>query len=321
MSRARDHLSREEIARFTRASDAMGWLAVLGDWAMIAGAFALVAWRANAWTVSLAVVLLGGRQLGLAVLMHEASHGSLFRTRGLNRFVGRWLCGAPTGSDLDRYRVHHLAHHSFTGTARDPDRCLVRPFPTTRAALARKVLRDLSGLTGVKRLVGLLAMDFGFITYTASGDASRVVDPEPWPRRLALGLGRIAPPLLANGALFATLAALGHAELYALWAVAWLTTFSLFLRIRAIGEHACTEASADALRNTRTVRAGPLARLLVAPHGVHFHLEHHLLMTVPYFRLGALHRVLVARGVLDESPVAPGYLSVLRHVTLSRAGG
>ena len=315
MSRARDHLTREEIARFTRASDLMGWLAVLGDWAIIAAALALAAWRPAAWSVAIALLLLGGRQLGLAILMHEGSHGSLFRTRALNTVVGRWLCGAPIGIDIDRYRVHHLAHHSFTGTERDPDLCLVRPFPTTRAAFARKLARDLVGLTGIKRLVGLLAMDFGFITYTASGDAERITDPEPWPRRLAVGLRRVAPPLVVNASLFALLWALGHGWVYLLWVGAWLTTFSLFLRIRAIAEHACTELSAEPLRNTRTVRAGPLARLFVAPHGVCFHLEHHLLMTVPYFRLQALHRLLVERGALDESPVASSYLLVLRRAT------
>lgn len=293
----------------------MGWLAVLGDWAIAAGSFALVAWRPTVWSVAIALVLLGGRQLGLAVLMHEASHGSLFRTRALNRWVGRWLCGAAIGIDIERYRSHHLAHHSFTGTDRDPDMCLVRPFPTTRSGLARKLLRDLVGLTGLKRIVGLLAMDFGFITYTASGDAERISGPPPWPERLRVGVRRLAPGLLVNGALFAVLTALGQPMLYLLWVAAWLTTFSAFLRIRAIAEHACTEQDADPLRNTRTVRAGPLARLFVAPHGVCFHLEHHLLMTVPYFRLGALHRVLVERGVLDESPVADGYLAVLRRAT------
>lgn len=313
MTRASDHLSREEIAHFTRASDAMGWLAVAGDWAIIGAAFALAA--TSVWAIPFALALLGGRQLGLAVLMHEASHHSLFRTRALNTSVGRWLCGAPVAVDIERYRKHHLAHHSFTGTERDPDLCLVRPFPTTRAGLARKLGRDLLGITGLKRLVGLLAMDFGFITYTASGDAERIVAPEPWPRRLARGFRRLAPAALVNAALFALLALAGHAWLYGLWALAWLTTFSAFMRIRAIAEHACTEASAEPLRNTRTVRAGPLARLFVAPHGVCFHLEHHLLMTVPYFRLAALHRLLVARGVLAQSPVATGYLAVLRRAS------
>jgi len=100
--------------------------------------------------------------------------------------------------------------------------------------------------------------------------------------------------------------------LYLVWAGAWLSTFSLFLRVRAIAEHACTERSPDMLRNTRTTHANLLARATVAPHRVNFHLAHHFLMTVPFFRLPELHALLMARGALSESAVATGYLPVLR---------
>ena len=45
--------------------------------------------------------------------------------------------------------------------------------------------------------------------------------------------------------------------------------------------------NADPLRNTRTTRATPLARLLVAPYFVNYHLEHHLFLFVPCWRLPA----------------------------------
>ena len=100
--------------------------------------------------------------------------------------------------------------------------------------------------------------------------------------------------------------------MYAAWLVAFVTSFPLAVRVRSIAEHACTEASPDPLRNTRTTLAGPLARLLVAPHRVGYHLEHHLLMTVPCFRLPEMHRLLASRGALPEEAVSRGYLPVLR---------
>ncbi|MGZ3475288.1 MAG: low temperature requirement protein A [Polyangiales bacterium] len=100
---------------------------------------------------------------------------------------------------------------------------------------------------------------------------------------------------------------------YATWIVAWFTTYGLFIRIRSMAEHACLEGGRDPLRNTRTTHASLLARLTVAPHEVGFHLEHHLLPTVPYFRLRALHRRL--RAHIPESALAPSYLSVLRTVS------
>jgi fatty acid desaturase len=85
------------------------------------------------------------------------------------------------------------------------------------------------------------------------------------------------------------------------------------MRIRSIAEHAVIDDPADPLGNTRTTRANLLERLLLAPNRVNFHLEHHLLMTVPHYKLARLHRVLKERGVLAGACVASGYLEVLRR--------
>ncbi len=46
------------------------------------------------------MVVLGGRQLALAVMMHEAAHGTLFKTRFLNDVVGDLVCARPVGADV-----------------------------------------------------------------------------------------------------------------------------------------------------------------------------------------------------------------------------
>jgi len=311
MTAANRILSKAELEALTRASDLRGAAAVAFDWAVIGGALALAGAWPHPLTVVLALLVIGGRQLGLAVLMHEAAHRSLFRTRGLNRLVGHWLCGAPIGQDVDRYRKHHLHHHVHTGTDRDPDTVLVDPFPTTRGSLLRKVARDLLGVTGLKRVAGQLAMDFDFIGYTASGH--RVEPPALAPaRRLRNGLRRVAPVALTNLALLGACVACGAGWVYLLWVAAWLTTFSLFVRVRSIAEHAVTERTDDMFRNTRSVEASWLARAFVAPHGVGLHLEHHLVPTVPYFRLPALRRLLRERGLLEGTHAATRYRDVLR---------
>jgi fatty acid desaturase len=50
--------------------------------------------------------------------------------------------------------------------------------------------------------------------------------------------------------------------------------------------------------NTRTTHAGFLARATVAPIRVNFHVEHHVLPSVPYFRLPRLHALLRERGAV-----------------------
>jgi fatty acid desaturase len=156
-------------------------------------------------------------------------------------------------------------------------------------------------------------MDLGFVEYTASTGLVRR-PPMSVGARLRLGVRHLGPVVVANGALLGILTAVGHPALYLLWVGAWCTTYSVVLRIRSIAEHACTEATDDPLRNTRTTAASWPVRLVLAPHHVNYHLEHHLLMTVPHWRLPAMHRVLRERGVFGPHNHAPGYLAVLRGV-------
>jgi fatty acid desaturase len=311
MTRAKDLLSRDEIRALVRRSDLRGGWAIVSTWAIIGSALAVLAAFPNPLTFLAAVIVIGGRQLGLVVLMHEAAHRTLFENRFGNDLLTDWLCARPMWSDIARYRAHHHRHHSRTNTPEDPDLSLVTPYPTTRRSLARKLARDAIGVTGAKRLVGLLLIDLGFYAYTVSGDAIRR-PPSPALEHLREGLRRLPGVALSNAALFAICALAGHGWVYAAWVVAYLTVFSVVLRIRSLAEHACTELGDDPLRNTRTTRAGPLARLLVAPFGVNFHLEHHLLVSVPYHRLAAMHRLLRERGAIGP---APSYTDVLTSVS------
>ena len=76
-------------------------------------------------------MVIGTRQLGLAILMHDAAHGLLFDNRRLNEWVATWLCAAPVFTSLQLYRPYHLTHHRHTQQAEDPDLGLSAPFPIT----------------------------------------------------------------------------------------------------------------------------------------------------------------------------------------------
>jgi len=295
-------LSRDEVDALLRVSDLRGLASLALDWALIAAAFALVYVRPNPLTVLLALFVIGGRQLGLAILMHEAAHRTLLRDRRLNDWVGNWLCAYPVWGDIHPYRRYHLQHHAKTGTDADPDLGLAAPFPVTKASFRRKVWRDLSGQTGFKRARATLKRDLG----ATQGKA----------RRLAgAGLASLQGVVLTNLVLFALVSALGCPALYLLWVVAWLTTYRLVSRLRSIAEHGMVPDQLDPLRNTRTTIPRWWERPLLAPNRVNFHLEHHLLMTVPHHNLPRLHRLLRERGALDESCIASGYLSVFRLAT------
>jgi fatty acid desaturase len=118
--------------------------------------------------------------------------------------------------------------------------------------------------------------------------------------------------LVTNLVLLGSLAALGRPELYLLWVGAWFTTYTFVTRLRAIAEHGMVPDPADPLRNTRTVETRWWERLLIAPNAVNYHLEHHLIMTVPHYHLRRMHRLLRERGVLDHALVSVGYPAILK---------
>jgi hypothetical protein len=86
---AGDVLTLEELVLFRRASARRGGLLIAHAWLTIPAAAALyVAWP-SALTLALAIVIIGARQLGLLVLMHETAHWLLFPQARLNTWGGR----------------------------------------------------------------------------------------------------------------------------------------------------------------------------------------------------------------------------------------
>ena len=314
-----DIFTRDEIRMLTERSDLMGFSAVGFTWGVIVLSFVALAWAATQpLTIAIPVFVLGfivlaGRHLGLAILHHEAAHKTLFKTPWLNDVLADWICARPIWNDVKKYRVHHFMHHTKTGQADDTDLSLVAPFPVSRASLARKLFRDVVGLTGLKYLLGRVLMDAGIIKWTVANDVVKLPqEGRPWWDYPITFFRNSAGMLITNGILLGLLWASGHPWLYAVWVLSYITPFPLFLRIRSLAEHACTERTTDMFLNTRSTRAGFLARATVAPIRVNYHIEHHVMASVPYFRLPLMHRMLRERGAVSAPP---GYLDVLRIVS------
>jgi len=293
-------LSAEELERVRARSDLLGVFYTLNAWAWIAGAMALFAWWPNPLTFLIGVMIVGGRQLGLAVLMHDAAHRALTRSAKLNDFLGQWLAAKPLGVDMPAYRAYHLKHHAHVQSEKDPDLGLSAPFPITRESLRRKIVRDLTGQTFWKQRK---AQFLG-----ALGPKDR-----PLPHRLRHLAERLGPFYAINLALLAGLSLLGHWYLYfLLWLLPLATWNMMITRVRNIAEHACVPKDEDPFLNARTTYADPVTRLVLAPYWVNYHVEHHMFMWVPCYRLPALHKMLIAKGYGPRMEIRPNYLSVLK---------
>lgn len=308
-----DYLNKEELNDLLERSDWRAAWEVFFSWALIALTFIGVGFYPNVGTILLACVILGGRQVALAILMHDSSHGSLFKRKKTNQRIGQWLCAYPIFHNAEEYRHYHLQHHSFTGSDKDPDLPIAKSYPTTGLGFVRKVFRDLSGQTGLKGYIGIFMMHLGFLKYSLGGLVIKI-DQKSRKRSdlLRQAYRNLAGPFLTNALLFGIMYAFGAPWLYLLWIGSLLTTHTLFLRIRALAEHGVTPDLKDPLLNTRTTKAAWWARLTWAPHNVNYHLEHHLMMTVPCYRLPKMHKLLQERGFFKNACYEASYLNIFK---------
>ena len=100
-----------------------------------------------------------------------------------------------------------------------------------------------------------------------------------------------------------------------LWWIPKLTIFSLFYRLRSISEHACTSGQDD-FTHTRTTLSSNFVRYFIAPLNVNYHLEHHLFMFVPCYKLKKAHEMILEKHKNEDLEIKSGYVSMLRSVLI-----
>ena len=292
-----EFFSPEEWQNLSARSNWMGLLLVAHCWLVIGGAIAIgVIWPI---TIPLAVMLIGNRQLGLFILMHDAAHGALHANRRVNDFVGKWFCG----TDLHAYRAYHLQHHRFVQQTDDPDLILSAPFPISRDSLKRKMIRDLTGQTFFKQRLGAL---------TAALKARK--PGESLPAIGAAELKRQPHFYLSNAVGLVLFSAAGFGWAWVLmWLLPMATWLALITRLRNISEHALVvQNERDPLRHARTTHANLLERLFIAPYWVNYHCEHHMFTQIACWKLPQAHRILARQGVTSRMEMQPGYLAMLK---------
>lgn len=305
------YLTLEEQKRLLEKSDLKGALTIAYVWSVIVISFGLVFLFPHILSVILALFLLGGQQLACSIIMHDTSHKSLFHTRWMNDFFGKWFGGYPVFNDMLRYRSYHIKHHVHTGLEDDPDLNLTYGYPAGKKSLLRKFFRDLSGITGIKTTVALIMMHLGYLEYDQGNNPQRIDQSHrTWSEFFGTAYYNLKGPLLANLILFGILS-IFNPLLYLLWIGAYLTTFQLFVRIRSIAEHSMIEDRENPLINTRTTNANWIESLFLAPLNVNYHLEHHMLMGVPCYNLPKMHSLIKERGFYKEGTLASGYLEIL----------
>jgi fatty acid desaturase len=289
-----ESLTPEEAVALTALSARRTWGAILGDYAVIGGAVALVALISDAAVIALAVLLVARQQHALAILIHEGVHYRLFRSKPLNDFVARFLLSAPLFLSYEGYRRTHLDHHRYTMTARDPDLRFVSGFPISKRRFSLSLLADCVGIS----------YSFVLLHYYRQALAAARTVPE--------ALLAVVPGIGLNGAALAGLWVSGYGMLYLVcWVIPMFCVLPLFLHLRGILEHGGHKADRNPMNCTWTVINGAQT-FFIAPHHINYHVEHHGYPAVPHFNLPKLHVLLRKRGVLPMRNVRSSYASILR---------
>lgn len=296
----KDYLNKSEIEYFTERSNGQAWQMLLWNWLSIFLILFAVYYWTNPLMIILAIIFLGGRQLGLAVIMHECGHNTFFTSPGMNRFVGQWLSAAPIFNDLTLFFNDHRQHHQKAGTDEDPNLVNYQAYPVSRKSFKRKVTRDLTARTGSGLISAVIVAALGVFSKEKRAAATPALKMLWGQLVLALALTITMSPWL-----------------YLVWLASIMTSFMLIVRIRQIAEHAAVPDlfDADARNNSRTTIPRWWERPLIAPNYVNYHLEHHFMASVPCYKLPELHRLMKSKGAYEDTHIYQGYGEVISRAT------
>lgn len=258
------------------ALQAVPFLLVPAIYLCAARAAAAATWPgAGAW------VALGGLfYMWLGIYGHDCTHDAYSHHKLRNRLMGTWIL-AHAFASFEAYRALHLSHHQHTGFDDDPSG-------------DSPAIQDGANLV-THFLFVLLPLGFPLFQVVPGWLAALGIEPRPYPQVVRR---RIRQDFLFVVTMHAGLVALLGWRGWAFYHLVFLTGTFFILQLLGFN-HVFTEVYTDCcLLNTRNIGSGPWMQLFTLNAG--FHVEHHILPKVPWYRLPAVHRIL-----MEEAGGAP----------------
>ena len=170
-----------------------------------------------------------------------------------------------------------MAHHRQEFGPDEPDIPLYIGYPIGAASLRRKLVRDITGRTGL-RLLREQSRGLPFVR----------------PRACAGRCGRSSPcrPCCSRRRSRPATRSCTHC----CGSCPYLTVWRVINRLRSIAEHGGLEASSDRRITTHSVTQHPIARFLLVPYNIGWHLAHHVDAGVPFRNLPRYHKAMIESG-------------------------
>ncbi|MEM8747301.1 MAG: fatty acid desaturase [Actinomycetota bacterium] len=278
---------RDELRRIPNARNVVAVLATWGwSFGLVIAAGVVHTW----WAYLVAFVFMARGHVCLNILAHESAHRLLFSRRFANDHLGRWLLGYPSFQPTLTYRRSHFAHHRDEMGPEEPDLSMYSGYPLAADSWRRKLRRDATGESGLKRLRQLV-----IAARRGKTEAIQVLGVQVVMLAVSIAVGR---PLM-----------------YVVWLASWMTIWQVSNRLRAIAEHGGMKRSRDRRETTHVIEQSRLARFWMVPYHTGWHLAHHVDMGVPWRNLPELHDRLVEVGWITPEITYPNYRTFWRALT------
>ena len=293
------YLPSKRLAELNQIDSRTATAAVIGTVATLVGVIAIALLTWNLIFVAAAIVIIGTRQHALIVLAHDATHYRLFKSRWLNDLVGG-ACGMVCCVSMHTYRIIHRLHHNHLYQKQDPDIPLHGGYPRGCSYLAKRLLRDLCGLTAWKTY----AYFFGVPSSNVANNQPLQILDDTSPRlRTQAQRDRWLVASFHVAALPIAFTTGYGFEYLLLWLLPLATIVPMLLRLRAVCEHGAVIDLTSPLGAARTNLAPTLVQWALFPHHVNYHLEHHIYPAIPHYKLPDCHREMNRLGVLEGAEV------------------
>jgi fatty acid desaturase len=312
----------ELLASLDRSPDlAYSLFHLSAAWGQLGSLIALRSiWPAGLYGELLYVLAMGWSQYRIYFPLHEACHGTLFRSARANRLAGS-ASAALLFSAFDSFTHIHMEHHRTWGSREDPGAVDYFVRFRSRWQLAAFLLSPLFGVQLAAKLWENLGRPAVAWRRARGRSAPRHSARQAAPRKAlfrasdALWLGAV------QLGVFLAITGLGARPLDYLWAylLPGATVFLFLARLRMYLEHGPVDYAvsdylgANARRIARTHASNWLERPLFSYMNFRLHQEHHLFPSLPSVRLPEVYRRYTASR-LDPDDYSPSYTRTLLRV-------
>jgi fatty acid desaturase len=297
------------LRELSRRSDAQGWFQAGGHLALfiITGSLVFYFWSQELWLAFLLALFCHGTATTFfrGVAPHELGHGTVFKTKWLNKFF-MYLFSLIGWWDHFDYASSHTYHHRYT-LHPEGDREVLLPLQPSLASKFMLQMFTVNLLTQPGRTFGRGGL-ISSVILTALNAFGRAPSSEEAPAHEWLNALHLdQPEEHDNSIMWSRILLLFHGSILliaivtGLWVLPLIFSVSVFIGnwlgyFVGLPQHCgLRDHNADFRKNTRSMKLNPLFSFLY--WRMEWHIEHHMFAGVPCYNLGKLHK-----AVADDMP-------------------